>query len=72
MTSRSAKKGTKSTKKPSVTKKIPTKRDPSPSAVLKKVTVVADSTKALSKEIKSMSKIFAEKPKNSSFYEKYD
>ena len=63
MTSRSAKKSTKSTKKPSVTKKIPTKRDPSASAVLKKVTVVADSTKALSKEIKSMSKIFAENQK---------
>jgi len=39
MASRSAKKSTKSTKKASAAKKILTKRDPSPSMVLKKVTI---------------------------------
>ena len=39
------------------------KREPTPSAVLKKVASVSDSTKALQKEIKSMSKIFGENQK---------
>ena len=44
------------------TKKI-TKREPSPSVVLKKVASVSDSNKALQKEIKGMSKIFGENQK---------
>ncbi|MBA4454198.1 MAG: chemotaxis protein [Nitrosopumilaceae archaeon] len=41
----------------------PVKREPTPSAVLKKVATVSDSNKALQKEIKSMSKIFADNQK---------
>jgi len=44
------------------TKKI-TKREPSPSVVLKKVASISDSNKALQKEIKGMSKIFGENQK---------
>lgn len=44
------------------TKKI-TKREPSPSILLKKVASVSDSNKALQKEIKGMSKIFGENQK---------
>ncbi|MGH1568881.1 MAG: chemotaxis protein [Nitrosopumilus sp.] len=40
-----------------------TKREPSPSALLKKVASVSDSNKALQKEIKVMSKIFGENQK---------
>lgn len=39
------------------------KREPTPSAVLKKVSSVSDSTKALQKEIKAMSKIFTDNQK---------
>ena len=55
---------TKTTKKKTTkhTKKI-TKREPSPSVVLKKVASVSDSNKALQKEIKGMSKIFGENQK---------
>ncbi len=40
-----------------------TKKEPTPAAVLKKVANVSDSTKTLSKEIKSMTKIFSENQK---------
>ncbi len=40
-----------------------TKKEPTPAAVLKKVAAVSDSTKTLSKEIKSMTKIFSENQK---------
>ena len=39
------------------------KREPNPSALLKKVASVSDSNKALQKEIKVMSKIFGENQK---------
>jgi DNA repair exonuclease SbcCD ATPase subunit len=39
------------------------KREPTPGAILKKVATVSDSTKALQKEIKVMSKIFGENQK---------
>jgi len=39
------------------------KREPTPASVLKKVASVSDSTKALQKEIKSMSKIFGDNQK---------
>ncbi len=55
------KKKTTSTKVQSKPKTV--KREPSPAAVLKKVASVSDSTKALQKEIKSMSKIFADNQK---------
>jgi hypothetical protein len=45
----------KTTKKKTVKQ---TKREPSPSILLKKVASVSDSNKALQKEIKVMSKIF--------------
>ncbi|WP_067959309.1 chemotaxis protein [Nitrosopumilus sp. Nsub] len=50
----------KTTKK-KVTKTV--KRQPTPAAVLKKVSTVSDSNKALQKEIKVMSKIFGENQK---------
>ncbi len=50
----------KTMKKKTATK---TKREPSPSALLKKVASVSDSNKALQKEIKVMSKIFGENQK---------
>ena len=40
-----------------------TKRQPTPAAILKKVSTVSDSSKALQKEIKVMSKIFSENQK---------
>jgi len=40
-----------------------TKKEPTPSAVLKKIAIVSDSTKTLSKEIKAMTKIFSENQK---------
>ena len=49
---------TKTTKTPKTVK-----REPTPTAVLKKVANVSDSTKALQKEIKVMSKIFADNQK---------
>jgi len=49
-------------KKTSKIKKV-TKREPTPSALLKKVASVSDSNKALQKEIKVMSKIFGENQK---------
>jgi DNA repair exonuclease SbcCD ATPase subunit len=55
---------TKTTKKKTTTKaKKVTKREPSPSVLLKKVASVSDSNKALQKEIKVMSKIFGENQK---------
>ena len=39
------------------------KREPTPAAILKKVASVSDSNKILQKEIKSMSKIFADNQK---------
>lgn len=54
----------KTTKKKASKKvKKVTKREPNPSAVLKKVASVSDSNKALQKEIKVMSKIFGENQK---------
>lgn len=50
------------TKDKTATKKV-TKREPTPAAILKKVATVSDSSKALQKEIKSMSKIFADNQK---------
>ena len=44
------------------TKKI-TKREPTPSSILKKVATVSDSNKLLQKEIKNMTKIFGENQK---------
>ena len=54
----------KTTKKKTVdpVKKV-TKKEPTPTAVLKKVALVSDSNKALQKEIKVMSKIFGENQK---------
>ncbi|MDX1533145.1 MAG: chemotaxis protein, partial [Nitrosopumilaceae archaeon] len=47
------------------TKKVTSKKtkEPTPAALLKKVASVSDSTKVLSKEIKSMTKIFGENQK---------
>ncbi len=45
------------------TAKKTAKRDPTPAALFKKVSAVADSTKALQKELKVMSKIFADNQK---------
>lgn len=54
----------KTTKKKTTSKaKKVTKREPSPSILLKKVASVSDSNKALQKEIKVMSKIFGENQK---------
>ncbi len=41
-------------------KSVKTKRDPSPAQLFSKVNAVSESTKALSKEIKGMAKIFKE------------
>ena len=60
MAKRTAKK--KTTKAISQTRKI-TKREPSPSVLLKNVASFSDSNKALQKEIKVMSKIFGENQK---------
>ncbi len=49
----------KPAKKTSTTRK----KEPTPAALLKKVAAVSDSTKTLSKEIKSMTKIFSENQK---------
>ena len=55
---------TKTTKKKTTVKgKKVTKKEPSPSVLLKKVASVSDSNKALQKEIKVMSKIFGENQK---------
>ena len=51
----------KKTKTPSISKIV--KREPTPAVILKKVATVSDSTKALQKEIKSMSKIFGDNQK---------
>jgi len=53
---------TSSRKTTNHTKKV-TKKEPSPSALLKKVASVSDTNKALQKEIKAMSKIFGENQK---------
>ena len=55
---------TKSTTNKSKTKKMPgIKREPNTNQLLKKVAAVSDSTKTLSKEIKSMTKVFADNQK---------
>jgi chromosome segregation ATPase len=55
---------TKSTSNKNKTKKIPSiKREPNTNQLLKKVAAVSDSTKTLSKEIKSMTKVFADNQK---------
>ena len=54
--------GSKTIKKKKTVKKS-TKNEPSTSALLKKVAGVSDSTKILSKEIKTMTKIFSENQK---------
>ncbi|NND87304.1 MAG: chemotaxis protein [Nitrosopumilus sp.] len=54
---------TKTTKKKTPTGKKTIKREPNPSAILKKVASVSDSNKALQKEIKVMTKIFGENQK---------
>ena len=56
-----AKKTKKKTVKAKTTKTA--KKEPTPAAVLKKVAIVSDSTKTLSKEIKAMTKIFSENQK---------
>ena len=53
----------KTTKKKTTKVKKTVKKEPTPSAVLKKVASVSDSNKALQKEIKVMSKIFGENQK---------
>lgn len=53
----------KTTKKTTPKAKKVTKKEPSPSILLKKVASVSDSNKALQKEIKVMSKIFGENQK---------
>jgi hypothetical protein len=53
----------KTTKKTTPKTKKVTKKEPSPSILLKKVASVSDSNKALQKEIKVMSKIFGENQK---------
>ena len=50
-------------KKTASTTKKTTKREPTPAAILKKVATVSDSSKALQKEIKVMSKIFSDNQK---------
>ena len=59
MTSKETKKTVKVSDK---TKKV-IKREPTPAAILKKVASVTDSSKALQKEIKAMSKIFGDNQK---------
>lgn len=54
---------TKDAKKKTVSVKKVSKREPTPAAILKKVATVSDSSKALQKEIKSMSKIFVDNQK---------
>jgi len=53
----------KATKAAKTTKTKTPKREPTPTAVLKKVATVSESTKALQKEIKTMSKIFVDNQK---------
>ena len=57
-----AKEAKKTDKVSDKTKKI-IKREPTPAAILKKVASVTDSSKALQKEIKVMSKIFGDNQK---------
>ncbi|MDO8640386.1 MAG: chemotaxis protein, partial [Nitrosarchaeum sp.] len=58
-----ATKETKKTHKVSDKTKKAIKREPTPAAILKKVASVSDSSKALQKEIKVMSKIFGDNQK---------
>ena len=53
----------KEAKKADKVPKKTVKREPTPAAVLKKVASVTDSSKALQKEIKAMSKIFGDNQK---------
>ena len=53
----------KASKKTRTKTKKTIKKEPTPTTVLKKVAAVSDSTKTLSKEIKSMTKIFSENQK---------
>jgi len=54
---------TSSNKTKTSTKSKIAKREPTPAVILKKVATVSDSTKALQKEIKAMSKIFGDNQK---------
>ena len=63
MVTKTKKSSSKSVKKKKTTKKSVAKKAPSNSALLKKVANVSDSNKTLSKEIKSMTKIFADNQK---------
>ena len=60
MTTKTKKSSSKSVKKKEPKTKSVAKKAPSNSALLKKVANVSDSNKTLSKEIKSMTKIFAD------------
>jgi DNA repair exonuclease SbcCD ATPase subunit len=51
------------TKKKTVKTTKGTKKEPTPAAILKKVATISDSSKALQKEIKAMSKIFSDNQK---------
>ncbi|MFQ5573499.1 MAG: chemotaxis protein, partial [Nitrosopumilaceae archaeon] len=63
MVTKTKKSSSKSVKKKKTKTKSIAKKTPSNSALLKKVAGVSDSTKTLSKEIKAMTKIFAENQK---------
>ncbi len=63
MATKTAKKKTAKPKKKTESKSKIVKREPSPAVILKKVASVSDSTKALQKEIKTMSKIFGDNQK---------
>ncbi len=59
----SKKKRAKTSRNKTTTKSKIVKREPTPAVILKKVATVSDSTKALQKEIKVMSKIFGDNQK---------
>ena len=63
MATKTTKKKTAKPKKKTESKSKIVKREPSPAVILKKVASVSDSTKALQKEIKTMSKIFGDNQK---------
>ena len=61
----SVKKASKKTPVKKAAPKKPAKREPTPAALLKKVGTVSDTTKALQKELKAMTKIFADNQRSS-------
>jgi DNA repair exonuclease SbcCD ATPase subunit len=63
MATKPFKKKTSMKKTKTTSKSTIVKREPTPAVILKKVASVSDSTKALQKEIKAMSKIFADNQK---------